>query len=367
MTTATQKSAKTKKVEELLVDQTTADTPLEGWVPEGVEMTDDELEAIVRELLSEGIALTDPKHAEVLRAYLKISAETKLRQKRRQRDFFFPDEFIPPSKVPFKTAGDNGMPPRDQYEVHVRFFEGGQWHNVRAFMASNRSGKTESGAFELSYHLTGDYPHWWTGKRFKRPVNAMAVGLNSSETRDVPQSKLLGNYALPSAWGTGMIPFENLGKKASMPGITGAIDYVAVKHVSGDWSRLQFRSAEQGREAFQGVELDVIWMDEEPPADVFEEAVLRTMTTNGIVLLTFTPLKGISEVAKMFLPEYREQYGAEEEEFGTGWEGYEPGEDEDEDTDREEDEADEDRSGDGTHADDPTNQSQDEYDDFLDL
>jgi len=303
--------------------------PVHDWEPterDGVELTDDEVEEMVRELLSEGVELTDPKHAELLRAYLSLSAETKLRRKRRQRDFYFPDEFIADVAVPFSTAGGNGMPARREYKIHTAFFEGGKWHKVRAFMASNRSGKTECGAFEMSYHLTGDYPAWWTGHQFKRPVNAMAVGLNSSETRGVPQSKLLGDYGVPSAWGTGMVPFETLGKKASMPGVTGAIDFVAVKHVSGGWSRLQFRSAEQGREAFQGVELDAVWIDEEPPSDVFEEAVLRTMTTGGVVLLTFTPLKGISDVAKRFLPEYREQYQVDgnTQSGGQSWEDFEP-------------------------------------------
>jgi hypothetical protein len=35
-------------------------------------------------------------------------------------------------------------------------------------MAGNRVGKTVAAGTELTYHLTGCYPHWWRGRRFKR-------------------------------------------------------------------------------------------------------------------------------------------------------------------------------------------------------
>jgi len=46
----------------------------------------------------------------------------------------------------------------------------------------------------------------------------------------------------------------------------------------------------------------VIWLDEEPPMDVYSECLLRLMTANGLMLCTFTPLLGLSDVALMFLP-----------------------------------------------------------------
>ncbi len=46
----------------------------------------------------------------------------------------------------------------------------------------------------------------------------------------------------------------------------------------------------------------VIWLDEEPPADVYGECLIRTMTTNGIIMLTFTPLSGMSAVVLQFMP-----------------------------------------------------------------
>ena len=61
-----------------------------------------------------------------------------------------------------------------------------------------------------------------------------------------------------------------------------------------------FKSYNQGRRSFEGVEQDVIWLDEEPPADIYGECLIRTMTTGGIIMITFTPLLGRSEVVKGF-------------------------------------------------------------------
>ena len=57
-------------------------------------------------------------------------------------------------------------------------------------------------------------------------------------------------------------------------------------------SRIGFKNCEQGREKFQGTGLDWVWFDEEPPLDVYEECLIRTMDKRGAVFGTMTPLKG---------------------------------------------------------------------------
>ena len=86
-------------------------------------------------------------------------------------------------------------------------------------------------------------------------------------------------------------------------GLSDLVDTVRVRHISGGWSVLGLKSYQQGRDVFEGTERHVIWLDEEPPADVYGECLIRTATVNGLVLLTFTPLEGISEVVKSFLPQ----------------------------------------------------------------
>ena len=47
---------------------------------------------------------------------------------------------------------------------------------------------------------------------------------------------------------------------------------------------------------------DGVWLDEEPPMDIYGECLIRTATTHGIVYTTFTPLEGMSDMAFSFLP-----------------------------------------------------------------
>lgn len=196
---------------------------------------------------------------------------------------------------------DTGELRRELYVKHLEFFEAGYYHPERLFMAGNRVGKTEAGGYELACHLTGNYPAWWPGKRFNKRVNALAAGDTGLTTRDIIQKKLFGGKYDTPEWGTGIIPRELLGKPTIKQGIPDAYSEVPVKHISGEWSILKLRTYEQGRKIFQGTAEDIVWMDEECPYDVYEEALIRTMTTQGIFILTFTPLSGLTELVKAFL------------------------------------------------------------------
>jgi phage terminase large subunit-like protein len=198
---------------------------------------------------------------------------------------------------------DDGPLRRELYAKHIAFFAAGAIHKERAAMAANRVGKTEGiGAYETTLHLTGLYPEWWPGRRWDRPINCLAGGDTGTTTRDILVAKTLGPK---EARGTAMIPRDTLGKIAPAPGIPDHVDYAKIKHVSGGWSTLQFRSYDQGREAWQGTERDIVWTDEEPPEAIYTEALLRTMTTNGMLICTFTPLRGLTDVALSFMPEMR--------------------------------------------------------------
>ena len=71
------------------------------------------------------------------------------------------------------------------------------------------------------------------------------------------------------------------------------VDTIRVKHVSGDTSVVNLKAYSQGRERFQGSTIDYLAIDEEPPFEIFSEALTRTNVTQGPVVLTFTPLKGV--------------------------------------------------------------------------
>lgn len=187
------------------------------------------------------------------------------------------------------------IPYPKQIEFHSALYR------ERLLVAANRFGKTQSGAFELAIHLTGRYPEWWQGRRFDLPIRAWAAGITGESTRDVVQAKLLGPPDRKEAWGTGTIPKDALGEILPGRGIANGVDMVSIKHVSGGWSSLAFKTYEKGREKWQGTALEVVWFDEEPPLDIYTEGLTRTGETKGIVYITCTPLLGMSDVMQKFL------------------------------------------------------------------
>jgi phage terminase large subunit-like protein len=195
-----------------------------------------------------------------------------------------------------------GPEERAAYGKHMGFMAAGASYRQRLFMAGNRVGKTEgAGGYELALHLTGRYPDWWTGRRFERPVSAWACGDTRETARDILQRKIIGEKGRLTE-GLALVHPALFGN-FSAGFIPNSYSTVQVRHVSGGFSTLSFKSYDQGREAFQGTEQDVILLDEEPPLDVYIECLTRTMTNDGLIMLTFTPLKGMSETVLSFFPD----------------------------------------------------------------
>ncbi len=225
--------------------------------------------------------------AETLEA-LRIHEELERRRAGRKIDGYYPDA---------------GPLRRELYPKHTEFFRLGKARRQRLFLAGNRVGKTEgAGGYETTCHLTGRYPSWWDGRVFDRPVSGWAAGNTRVKTKEILQGKLLGKPGEPSKLGTGLVQRDCIVRTSYAPGVPDAIETVWVKHISGGTSVLSFKSYDQGREAFEGTEQDFVWLDEEPPMPIYNECLVRTMTTNGIIFMTFTPLQGVSEVVLMFLP-----------------------------------------------------------------
>ena len=180
----------------------------------------------------------------------------------------------------------------------VDFHNAGLRFRQRMLAAGNQTGKTYSAGMEVAYHMTGEYPDWWHGRRFKRAVTGWAGGVTAVSTRDNPQRILLGRKRL---WGTGTIPKDRLiGNPVLARGEPDSVDSFVVRHVSGGESTLYFKNYAQGREKWQGETLDFTWMDEEPPYDIYEEALTRLNRRKGLMLITFTPLLGATEVVNKF-------------------------------------------------------------------
>lgn len=174
-------------------------------------------------------------------------------------------------------------------------------HRERLFMAGNQLGKTVAGSFEWAMHLTGRYPDWWEGRRFDLPVRLWAAGETRVSTRDTIQKLLIGEPEKEEEWGTGAIPGDDLLDTSRAMGVANGLDSATCKHISGGSSTILFKAYEQGRAKWQGDTLHGVWFDEEPPLDIYTEGMTRTNATQGLVMLTFTPLKGMSDVVQMYL------------------------------------------------------------------
>jgi phage terminase large subunit-like protein len=193
---------------------------------------------------------------------------------------------------------------RELYAKHLEFFEAGARKNERLFMAANRVGKSEGvGAYETTLHLTGKYPPWWKGRRFERPISAWAAGQTAKTTRDIIQLALLGPGP---QFGTGLIPAEMILGTTPKPGIPEAVETIYVRHASGERSEVMLKSYDQGVESFYGTGKDVVWLDEEAEQKIYTESLTRTLSTrlgepNGILLFTFTPLWGVTDIVREYI------------------------------------------------------------------
>lgn len=203
------------------------------------------------------------------------------------------------------------------YVQALQFFAAGKLHKERLFLAANRIGKTDAAAFEVRCHLTGQYPRWWPGATFSEPGEWWAAGDTQQTTRDIIQTALLGDpEGVKLEQWTGMLEAHLILDHAKRGGsVANCVESIVVKHVpTGGKSTLQFKSYDQGRRSFQGTKKQGVWLDEEPPdgaekaeadaqgsSEIYTECLLRTMTTGGMLISTFTPLRGLTPFLIQYL------------------------------------------------------------------
>lgn len=217
--------------------------------------------------------------------YAKLLEEKERREKFRKLDFYRP------------------------YTKQALFHAYGASKHERALIAANRSGKTYSAGAEVAMHLTGIYPPWWVGRKFDKPTRWWAAGTTGQNARDTAQRILFGTPNVVADRGTGMVPKSCVNWEGAEKGIStahgyqGLYDTVQVKHVSGGVSTIRFMTYKQQREDWQAETLEGVWCDEEPPIELYSEGLTRLATTGGLMLCTFTPLEGMSDVVTRYLSE----------------------------------------------------------------
>lgn len=183
------------------------------------------------------------------------------------------------------------------YVKQQMFHRDGATHRERLLRAGNQLGKTMAAAAEVAIHASGKYPPWWEGRVYKKAPVIWCGGITGEVTRDTIQRLLIGDDANPG----GFITKEDIIETTPSRGVADLKDTIFVKHATGGTTRIRLKYYEQGREKWQGDTVDLVWFDEEPPFDLYVEGLTRTNATGGMVMLTFTPLKGMSETVRRFL------------------------------------------------------------------
>lgn len=165
----------------------------------------------------------------------------------------------------------------------------------------NQGGKSTAGQIKTTYHITGRYPDWYTGHRFEEPIYCLIGGETDERTRDNISDDLFGSR---SDRGSGFIPScdfdppsEHIVVKTG--GATGLIDIARVKHYNpagefDGYSTVKFFSYNQVHMA--GYTPDYIFIDEEPPIEVWNELKARFNKTRGFMDIVMTPLDGYTDL-----------------------------------------------------------------------
>ena len=143
---------------------------------------------------------------------------------------------------------------------------------------ANRIGKTTFGAAELAYHLTRQYPSWFSKKRrFKKPIKAVVVATENAIIQKVLEPKIRAylphDFVLPGAKGWRRVT-------------GGYLQRITCK----DGSTVDFLSNEQDDMAFESQDFDFYWGDEPQRERKFQAIQRGLVDRHGIAILTFTPL-----------------------------------------------------------------------------
>lgn len=155
-------------------------------------------------------------------------------------------------------------------------------------------GKTEGCAEEVASYATGE-----TGVKVKVYTSATEYTLQELPKRDI-------NNPI-EIWCA--CPSYDVQKETTQKKLESYLPKNKIKHITyikaGTWgevelidgTRINFKSYEQGREKFQGAGKKLIWFDEEPPKDIWEECTVRQEAGQQLeIIMSMTPVKGMTWV-----------------------------------------------------------------------
>jgi phage terminase large subunit-like protein len=147
----------------------------------------------------------------------------------------------------------------------------------RLFLGGNRAGKTVAGGAEVVMWLTGQHLYY---QKFRPPIRARAIGVDFDNGVNRIIKPEIARWIPPSMLQNGS--WEDSYEKSSKT-LTLA-----------NGSTLEFMSYDQDVQKFAGTSRHLIWFDEEPPEEIFNENLMRLLDVDGSWIMTMTPLIDMS-------------------------------------------------------------------------
>lgn len=146
-------------------------------------------------------------------------------------------------------------------------------------MGGNRAGKSELGAHDVLDSITNS----------DKPLRVWCCGLTFSDSVNIQQRKI----------------WELLPKRRVTYARYNSINGFSNRKVEFDNGTLMtFKSYDQGAEAFQGDDVDIIWLDEEPPKEIWDECKMRLIDRSGRIIITMTSIKGMTNLVEELFDGY---------------------------------------------------------------
>ena len=204
----------------------------------------------------------------------------------KMREVYFPED------GPFR---------RSFYPKHLDFFEATTDYKVLSLFGGNRTGKSFAPCYAIACWVSGDYPEWWNGRRFTKPLRVWAVGETGTLVRNNLQRYLIGDKGRTGIGS--LFTSDEIAHVSWQSKPEGLAERAIIRGKFGD-SIIEFKSYDMERRRFASDVADVILLDEEAPAGIFSECLTRTGTTRGLVINAFTALKGVTPLVSMLLPQY---------------------------------------------------------------
>lgn len=222
----------------------------------------------------------------------------------------------------------NKLPRWSPYPWQRKFVEASLDNTEIMLMAANGVGKTSVAGAIVSVHMTGDYdgfvkdmrypstfldgrthpyagqlvwPDGWKGRRFKTPVRVWTGSPTNETSKENIQTILIGGTG--EDLGMGWVPRSRLvGKPTTrQAGVKDVVDSFQVRHISGGISKCFTKTYEQGWQKWQGGAPHIVWLDEEPDDyKIYTESLTRVLRTKGMVMVTYTPLLGWTDLSLHF-------------------------------------------------------------------